>query len=292
MSGTPPPTIRFEPERSLERLRFLVRGRRMFEQAMHALAAAPPDLPAPLRQQLQRDWAERLLRHLRARLEIRGHEHLPCAPHLIVALHEGMADVLCLMRLGLPMRIVARAEIFGWPLIGPAIERMKHISIDPEAGARSYRQLRRSLQDATAAGEHVAMFPQGTVLGIETDFRAGAFRLARALRLPLLPIVISGTHRIWEHPFSPRLRYGQHVAMHVLEPIDVGVVVSTSPEVLRHRLQRRMKQLALSSGAPAPRRYQPARDGFWDGFSFGIDPDFPAPYREVERHRSAASARN
>ena len=221
MSGTPPPTIRFEPERSLERLRFLVRGRRMFEQAMHALAAAPPDLPAPLRQQLQRDWAERLLRHLRARLEIRGHEHLPCAPHLIVALHEGMADVLCLMRLGLPMRIVARA-----------------------------------------------------------------------LRLPLLPIVISGTHRIWEHPFSPRLRYGQHVAMHVLEPIDVGVVVSTSPEVLRHRLQRRMKQLALSSGAPAPRRYQPARDGFWDGFSFGIDPDFPAPYREVERHRSAASARS
>ena len=46
-----------------------------------------------------------------------------------------------------------------------------------------------------------------------------------------------------------------------------------------------MKARALTSAAPV-RRYQPEIDGFWDGYRFAIDPDFPDVFDEVARHRS------
>ena len=64
------------------------------------------------------------------------------------------------------------------------------------------------------------MFPQGSILGIEIDFKAGPFALAHALGWPILPIALTGGHRVWEHPFTPRLRYGQRMSLHILPPIS------------------------------------------------------------------------
>jgi len=135
------------------------------------------------------------------------------------------------------------------------------------------------------AGEHVVLFPQGTVLGIETAFQPGAFRLARALDAPILPVVLTGSHRIWEHPFSPRLNYGESAAMIVLPPVPDAEVRARDPECIRIQLQRHMKSIALARPQPAPRRYVPERDGFWDGYSFEIDPEFPQVFDVVRRHR-------
>jgi len=102
---------------------------------MRQLATASTELDAECRARLQRAVAGRLLAHLRARLEFHGLGDLPRAPHVIVALHEGIADVLCLSQLPCALRFVAREEVFEWPWIGPALERMHHISIDPERAA-------------------------------------------------------------------------------------------------------------------------------------------------------------
>lgn len=254
---------------------------------MRALSSASPALSPSERARLQRRHGRRLLRHLRVRLSVAGLEHLPQTPHVIVALHEGIADALLLSQLPLPMRFVAREEIFEWPWIGPALARMKHIAVNPERGATSYRGLLAQVKAALRAGEHVVLFAQGTVLGIETAFQPGAFRLARTLAAPILPIVLTGSHRIWEHPFSPRVRYGQCAAVVALPPVSSAEVGAREPESVRVDLQRCMKSVALTSGLPAPRHYLPERDGFWDGFTFEIDPDFPEVFAAVERHRLA-----
>jgi len=137
-------------------------------------------------------------------------------------------------------------------------------------------------------GEHVVLFPQGAVLGIETAFQLGAFRLARTLRAPILPIVLTGAHRIWEHPFSPRIRYGQRAAVVVLAPVSADEVLRRPPENIRLDLQRRMKAIALSGRLPEPRHYLPERDGFWDGFAFEIDEDYPELVHLIDRHRREA----
>lgn len=277
--------IRFEPERWWEKLLFATIGWRRFVSSMQTLSQAPSGLDATTRAALQRRLGRGLLDHLRVRLQIEGFQHLPRTQHLVVALHEGIADALCLMQLPLPMRFVARAEIFSWPRIGPALKQMRHIAIEPEHGAASYRQLLRDASSALAAGEYVVLFPQGTLLGIETAFQRGAFQLARRLSVPILPVVLTGTHRIWEHPFSPRLRYGQCAAISVLPPISAREIATCSPDRLRLEVQQCMKAVALSGRLPPPRRYVPARDGFWDGFAFEIDDQFPETYRAVMSHR-------
>lgn len=280
------PPINFDPGAGWSGLRFRLIGWPLFTASMHRLARTPINIPSIERASLQRAMAARLLKHLRVRIQYRAESPPPTAPHIIVALHEGLADVLCLLRLPLarPIRFVARAEILEWPWIGAALQRMKHIGIEPERGAASYRALIAGARDALQAGEHVVLFPQGAVLGIETAFQPGAFRLARLLHAPILPVVLTGAHRIWEHPFSPRVRYGQPVGMIVLQPLSVADVQARAPDAVCADVQRRMKALALSC-AISPRHFRPERDGFWDGFAYSIDERFTDVFQQIALHR-------
>ena len=94
-------------------------GRPLIWDSLREAGRLPADLSVPQRFQVQQRFSRRLLRHLQVNLELRGLEHLGQGPYLIASLHEGIADVLCLLQLPLPMRFVARREIFGWPEVGP-----------------------------------------------------------------------------------------------------------------------------------------------------------------------------
>ena len=287
-SSRPNVALDFRPASVAGRVRFLLAGRPLFWWTLRGVARLPPDLTPRLRERVQGELGGRLLRHLRVRLDRAGFEHVGAGPYLVVALHEGMLDVLALLQLPLPLRFVARREIFSWPGVGAAITRLGHISIDPESGAAGYRAMMRAGRDVVAGGESLVVFPQGSVLGLETQFQRGAFVLARQLDLPILPVVLTGAHRVWEHPFTPTLRYGQRVGLRVLPPVRREEVRQTPPEVLRVRLRRAMKRAALDPAMPPARRYDPARDGFWDGYRFDIDPDFSELCRRVLAHRRQA----
>lgn len=285
----PPPTLHFRPRSAADWLRFAGWGRALLWQSVREVSRLPANLTPGQRDAVQQRLSARLLGHLRVRLLVRGREHVGRGPYLVAALHEGIADVLALLHLPLPLRFVAREEIFTWPGVGPAITRLGHVSIDPESGSGGYRHLLGQARAITAGGESLVLFPQGTVLGLETDFQRGAFALARHLGLPILPVALTGTHRVWEHPFTPALRYGQPVGLRVLPAVTREEVRRTPPEELRVGLRRRLKSAALEPGLPPPRRYDPERDGYWDGFHFAIDPDFPRVYDLVAAHRRALS---
>jgi 1-acyl-sn-glycerol-3-phosphate acyltransferase len=70
--------------------------------------------------------------------------------------------------------------------------------------------------------------------------------------------------------------------MNVLEPRE-------APGDLKgvQALEREMKLLA-EAGPAEPRRYVPDRDGYWDGYAFEIDPDYPDVFTAVAAHRAAA----
>lgn len=284
------PAIDFAPARWWEKLLFYGAGRALLRETLSDLARTPPHLGAAARSARQRAAARRILSHLRVRCHFEGLEHLPARPHLIVALHEGIADALCLSQLPIAARFVARQEVFEWPMIGPAMTRMGHISIEPELAGSACLRLVSQVKAARAAGEHILFFPQGTVLGIEVAFRSGPFRIARALGMPLLPVVVTGSHAVWEHPFSPRLRYGVSASVCVMPPVGADQIAAIAPETLRILVQARMKRCALDGMRPAPRRYDPERDGYWDGFSFDIDPAFSDLHDRVQRHRLALAA--
>ncbi|MDV6375420.1 lysophospholipid acyltransferase family protein [Deinococcus arenicola] len=245
------------------------------------------DLGVTERFQRQQRFSRRVLEHLDVRLDLRGLEHLGAGPYLIAALHEGIADVLCLLQLPLPMRFVARREIFGWPRIGPVITRLGHLPINPEHPLGGFRDLWRGTEAILGGGESLVTFPQGTVIGIQSEFQRGVFEVARRIGAPILPVALSGTHRIWEHPFSPTLRYGQAVTLSVLPPISAEEVQTGDLTVIRVRTRRAIKAAALAPGLPPARFFEPDRDGYWDGYRLDIDPDFPDLAHRMKAHRTA-----
>ncbi len=235
---------------------------------------------------VERWWARGVVRHLGIHLEIRGLEHIvPNTRYVVAPLHEGFADVLALLHLPLHLRFAARDELFAWRFLGRYLCAAGHLRVSPEQGSRGYRQLRKAAAAVFDVGESLVIFPQGTILGIETDFSPGAFALARAMQRPVLPVALTGSHCVWDHPFSPRLRYGQRVSMCVLPPIPPEAWCDQDVDAIRRKVQRCLKVVALGGQMAPPRRFVPERDGYWDGYAYGIDPAFPALAEQVAWHR-------
>lgn len=227
----------------------------------------------------ERAWATAALAALEIDLELRGRERIDTGQSYIVApLHEGFADVLALLQLPLDLSWVIRDELLGLPFFGAYLEAAGHIAIEPEAPRAALRSILRAAPAKIAGGRSLVVFPQGSLLGVEVAFQMGAFQLAARLDTPILPIVLTGSHRVWDYPFSRRLRMGQRVFLEVMDPVGPADAVGRMRE-----LEREMKKRALARGDAPARRYVPARDGMWSGYRFAIDADFPEVARAAGR---------
>jgi 1-acyl-sn-glycerol-3-phosphate acyltransferase len=233
---------------------------------------------------LERSWARQARRLAGLRLEVAGLEHVdPSARYVVAPLHESFLDVVALLHLPLDLVFVARDELLAWKKLGRHLRDSATPVVDPEQPVAAYRTLLRSARTVLDRGESLVVFPQGTILGIETAFQRGAFAVADSLGYPVLPVVLSGGNRAWEYPFSPRVRFDRAMRLEVLAPPPVGGAAAAMDD-----LQREMKHCALTSPVP-PRRFVPERDGWWDGYRYDIDPAFPDLAARVARHRAQAS---
>ena len=238
--------------------------------------------------QVARWWARGVTRHLAIRLELSGLDQIdPDESYIVAPLHEGFADALALLHLPLDLRFAARDELFSWRLFGGLLRDTGQVQLCPELGMQGYLQLRRQAPAILGSGESLVLFPQGSILGIEIDFKAGPFALAASLGRQILPVTLTGSHRVWEHPYSPRLRYGQRLSLAVLPPVSPDEIRLLGVDGARVAVQRRLKARALDGRMTPPRRFVPARDGYWDGYAYEIDPAFPAIDAEIARHRAA-----
>lgn len=245
--------------------------------AFRVLARAPRRLSAAA----HRFWANGVLYAVDAKVDLVGIKRLPARPAILLPLHEGFLDAPLLMKTGRSMRFIARSELFDWPHLGSVLRAERHIELPDRPSSADLRALRRSAKETMAAGHDLVVFPQGSILGIEVAFASGARRLAEATGAPIVPIVITGTHRVWEHPYSNRLRFGCPVRLEVL-PAIAAESVRTEWEPLASR----MRSIALAQRDAPARRFDPERDGFWDGYAYEIDEAFPILAKQVARHRA------
>lgn len=231
-----------------------------------------------------REWSRSLLEWLEPDLELRGLDRVDWSlPHVIVPLHEGIIDpIVLLAHLPTRLRFVARTEIADWPVVGPTLGPSGQILLEPESPAAAARTLLREGRAAIAAGFSPVVFAQGTLVGIEAGFEEGAFALARMAGVDVVPIVLTGTHRVYEWPFGPVVRRRQPIFAAVLEPM-------TDPDPAA--LERRMRALALANRHAPVRRFEPDRDGWWDGYRFTIADDYPELAARVAERRQASSRR-
>lgn len=225
-------------------------------------------------------WARSLLAAAGVRVVVEGIEHLRRGgPFVLASLHESFVDVPVLATLPMPLRFTARQELFEDPHLGPLLSASAHVPIAEARTRDAMRRLLRSLSDVAARGESIVVFPQGSLLGVEIAFQRGFWRVPRRLGLPVLPVTIAGSHLVWGYPLDGEVRFGRTVTVVIHEPIPAH---AWSAERARET-ERMLKATALSIGTA--RRYVPERDGWWDGYTFDIDPDFPDLADAVAAHR-------
>jgi 1-acyl-sn-glycerol-3-phosphate acyltransferase len=161
----------------------------------------------------------RPLLHLGARLywriRLEGTEHIPTEGPLIIAPnHVTYADpVLVCIPIRLAVHFMAWDALFEIPGLAWLIRRLRAFPVQIDsADPRSTREAVRLLQ----AGQAIMIFPEAgrTPDGRLQRFRPGAFRLACALKVPVLPVTILGGHDSWPPgrilPRPGRLRIVYH----------------------------------------------------------------------------------
>jgi 1-acyl-sn-glycerol-3-phosphate acyltransferase len=132
------------------------------------------------------------------RLQLRGTEHIPPDGGIVITPnHQTYADPpLVTIAVRRPVYYMAWSRLFQIPVFGAFIRLLRAFPVDIDSrDARATREAVRLLQDGAA----LMIFPEGerTPDGHVHHFKPGAFRLAVALGVPVLPVTIVGGDRAW-----------------------------------------------------------------------------------------------
>lgn len=160
------------------------------------------------------------------RLTMLGAENVPRRGGAVMVVnHTGYFDFayagLVAHPSGRLVRFMAKDAVFTHPVSGPLMRGMHHIAVDRSAGSDSYS----AAVTALCAGEVVGIFPEATISrSFELkEFKTGAARMAAEAGVPIVPVVIWGSQRVWSKGLPRRLgRTRVPIIMSVGEPIVVA----------------------------------------------------------------------
>ncbi len=206
-----------------------------------------------------------------ARFRIYGHGRVPSSgPAILVANHRSYFDpiaiAMMLGKVGRPVRFLGKKEVFDAPIVGDLARAMGGIRVDRGTGSDAPI---KAAEDALAAGELVAIMPQGTIprgldfFDPELKGRWGAVKLAAAAGVPVVPIGLWGTERVWPRsskvPLVHQLLNPPAITVRVGRPIDfagddldadtkrmMAAITELLPAAARRRHDPTPKELALT----------------------------------------------
>ncbi|HEY0447363.1 MAG TPA: lysophospholipid acyltransferase family protein [Allosphingosinicella sp.] len=159
-------------------------------------------------------WCSALLLGVRTRVE----GPRPRGAVIVAAKHQSMFETIeILLLLDRPAVVLKRelADIPGW---GWVAQSYGTITVDREGGATALRRMLKAARSAIAQGRPIAIFPEGTRVGVgeQPPLQAGFAGLYRALDVPVVPVALD-SGRIWprrgfvKHPGIVTFRFGETI---------------------------------------------------------------------------------
>ena len=133
-------------------------------------------------------------------VNVHGKEHIQKKQsYVIVANHLSTFDIFALYGwLGIDFKWVMKKEIRKYPGVGFGSQAVGHIFIDRSSSAEAIKTI-NSAKEKIRDGTSVIFFPEGTRSRTSNllPFKKGAFRFAFDLDLPILPVTINGTDKVF-----------------------------------------------------------------------------------------------
>ena len=193
-------------------------------------------------------------------VRVEGDEHVPATgPFILASNHTSLADPPLLgatvgHRNRRLIHFMAKQEIRGWPIIGWLADNAGVFFVRRGGSDRAAQRLALKL---LAEGRPIAIFPEGTRSrdGRLGSARPGVALLAVRSGVPVLPVAIIGTHRIF--PGRSRFPHRSPVTVRIGKPFDLG-----------HQPEGRLDREALIAGTDRVMReiaelLPPAQRGEW-----------------------------
>jgi 1-acyl-sn-glycerol-3-phosphate acyltransferase len=200
-----------------------------------------------------------------------GVENLPARGGAVVAAnHTSYVDFLPVglagRRRGRWIRLMPKAEMQKVAIVNFVIKHTGAIPVDRQAGAAAYAEAVRALQ----SGELVGVYPEATISrSFELkEFKSGTARMALEAQVPIIPMIVWGSQRIWTKGHPKNLgRNKIPIVVQIGRPllptgsaIELDAALRAAMTALLHDVQERYPHPAgaywvprrLGGGAPTP----------------------------------------
>ena len=132
------------------------------------------------------------------------HAPVPDGPYVIVSNHVSYLDIFLMYSLlpKAPFVFLGKSEILSYPILRTYFKNL-NIPVyrkDKSKAGKAYIEALKSV----GAGWSLVIFPEGTIPDDDAPkmiaFKHGAFKLAKALNVPILPLTFENNHKLFSDP--------------------------------------------------------------------------------------------
>lgn len=166
------------------------------------MVIAAVDDRSPWIERVIRSWSRVWLSVSGTDLTVVGSENIdPDRSYVVVANHLSTLDIMvCFLAVPLPIRYLAKRELFRIPILAQGMRAVGIVEVDRSARSAIHAQVNAQSNELIAKGRSLIIYPEGTRPrnGALDPFKKGAFTMAIASQLPVLPVTIHGTYEAWK----------------------------------------------------------------------------------------------
>jgi len=184
-------------------------------------------------------WARTFLLVTGTHVEAEGLDRIdPKGSYVFTGNHISSMEIpVMIALLPVSIRFLAKKELFGVPVLGPAMRAIHMVRTDRQAGGMAHRAINEQVAKVVAAGLSLMIYPEGTRSkdAEMNPFKKGAFRIAIDNRMPIVPVTITGSERVWRP--GGKLIYGGDVLLVIHEPIPTDQMTGADIDGLRDRVR-------------------------------------------------------
>lgn len=183
-------------------------------------------------------WARLVLKLTGSRVKVTGLENIPKdTPVVYICNHQGYCDVLAFLGY-VPghKSFISKIEILKVPILSSWMKAMHCVFMDRSNIKQSVESINKGIENLRQ-GYSVIIFPEGTrsrgpKMG---EFKPGSFKLATRTGIPIVPVTIKNTYRIWEE--KKRVR-SANVEMIISEPVETDYLTKEELKELPSKVKK------------------------------------------------------
>lgn len=220
--------------------------------ALTVVAIAAVDDTSPVIDRVIRWWSRVWLAASGTDLVVRGQEHIdPDGSYVVVANHLSTLDIMaCLLAVPLPIRFLAKKELFRIPILAQGMRAVGIVEVDREGRAAIHASVNRQADELIEKKRSLIIYAEGTRPrdGVMRPFKKGAFTMAIATGLPVLPLSILGSYQA-ARPGRPWFNGGRVEV--VIDPsVPTAHLTRSDAGALRDQIYEIISRRVREAGGP------------------------------------------